>query len=534
MDTTTTTTPDDNYPNKAMKLDKKSSSSMASSNSTGTTASSATSVIMDPVQFIGIRRDQHRPYTHEELQWWMQAYTAGDVPNYQMAAWLMAVNLNGLSAPETALLTRCMVESGRRLDWSDRVPRNTGLGAGGAAASPAILVDKHSTGGVGDSVSLLLAPLAACMGLKVPMMAGRGLGHTGGTIDKLEAIPGFDVGLELDRFQHLVQTVGCCIIAAGPSLAPADKKLYALRDVTNTVRSLPLITASIMCKKIAENPHSIVLDTKYGHGAFMETFDKAQALAESMIAVGEANGLHPTTALLTRMEEVIGDAVGNWLEVEECIRILRGGDFSQTCPLCYDLIVLTCMQVGQMLLQSGLDNNKDLGQWADEAFQVLQSGAALTKFREMVAAQGGDVDYIDHPEGRYPPREKIAVTAPCKGFVTDICGLKIGLLGVQLGAGRYKSSDVVDFVPGFVMNKKVGSRVNEGDVLAWILTGKKHDTLDIDSVAQQVMEAFEITDEPPPLVPIVTHRVTSFNGTQPLSLPPRLQSLYDAAKSAYG
>ena len=345
----------------------------------------------------------------------------------------------------------------------------------------------------------------------------------------MEAITGFDAGLNFDKFQQIVQTVGCCIIAAGPSLCPADKKLYALRDVTSTVASLPLITSSIMCKKVAENPHSLVLDTKYGRGAFMETVDKAEALAKSMIANGEANGVSPTTAFLTRMDEPIGDAVGNWLEVDECLRIMRGGDLAKACPMSYDLIALTCMQVGQMVLQSGLagPDNKDLGQLADEAFQVLQSGAALAKFREMVVAQGGDADFIDHPEGRYPPGKKIPIIAPRSGFVSSIDGLKIGLLGVNLGAGRHKSCDVVDFVPGFLLNKKVGSRVEKGEVLAWVIVGKK----DVDGAADQLLQAFEITDEKPSMVPIVTHRVTSRDGTEKVSLPPMLQSLYDA-KSA--
>lgn len=474
--------------------------------------SSSDTCILDPVQFIDVRRNNGRPYTDEEIQWWIEAYTTGAIPDYQMAAWLMAVNLNGLSASETATLTRCMVASGRRLEWPT-VPRTPTSG---------ILVDKHSTGGVGDKVSLILAPLVACMGVKVPMIAGRGLGHTGGTIDKLEAIPGFDAGLDFDRFQQIVQTVGCCIIAAGPSLCPADKKLYALRDVTSTVASLPLITSSIMCKKVAENPHSLVLDTKYGRGAFMETFEKAEALAKSMIANGEANDVLPTTALLTRMDEPIGDAVGNWLEVEECLRIMKGGNLAETCPMSYDLIVLTCMQVGQMILQSGLAGpQKDLGTLAEEALRVLQSGAVETKFREMVVAQGGDPAFIDHPRGRHVGK-LIPVTAPSSGYVAAIDGRTMGVLGVNLGAGRHKSCDTVDFVPGFIMNKKVGSRVEQGEVLAWIVTGRK----DLD-VRDYVRQAFEIVNERPPLVPIVTHRVTSRDGTEEVTLPPMLQALYD-------
>lgn len=471
--------------------------------------------IRDPVQFIGNRRNHGRPYTEDELKWWITAYTNGDIPDYQMAAWLMAVNLNGLTAAETATLTRCMVASGRRLDWSSS-----------KLLPPKSLVDKHSTGGVGDKVSLILAPLAAVMGLHVPMIAGRGLGHTGGTIDKLESIPGFDANLDFDLFQQIVQELGCCIIAAGPSLCPADKKLYALRDVTSTVASLPLITSSIMCKKVAENPHSLVLDTKYGRGAFMTTLGKAEELAKSMIVNGEALGVQPTTAFLTRMDEPIGEAVGNWLEVEECIKIMRGGDLAKTCPMSYDLIALTCMQVGQMLLQSEMaPPDTNLEQLADQAYQVLCSGAALTKFRQMVVAQGGDPAFVDDPSGRYPGTQRIAVRAPRAGYIHDINGLTIGLLGVDLGVGRHASTDQVDFVPGFLMQAKVGSRVEQGDVLVYIITGAKT----LEDVATRLLQAFDIADDKPPVVPIVTHRVSSSHGTEKVSLSPTLQELYDAA-----
>ena len=481
------------------------------------------SLPLNPVQFIGIKRNQSRSYTDEELAWWIEAYTRGDIPDYQMAAWLMAVNFNGLSAAETATLTRCMVASGKRLDWTAIMMTASSPPIVENPAAARILVDKHSTGGVGDKASLLLAPLAAMMGLKVPMIAGRGLGHTGGTIDKMESIPGWNANLDWDEFQRIVQTVGCCIIAAGPNLCPADQKLYALRDVTHTVASLPLITASIMCKKVAENPHSLVLDTKYGRGAFMPTFEAAEELANSLIVNGEANGVTPTTALLTRMEEPIGIAVGNWLEVEECIRIMRG-DLRRNCSDTYDLITLTCMLVGQMVLQSGIASpDKDLNDLAQEAYRILDSGAVLSKFREMVTAQGGDPDYVDNPAGRYSGK-RVAVRAPRSGYVAAIDPLALGWLGVDLGVGRYVSTDVVDFVPGFLIQAKVGSFVEQGDVLAWIVTGPGKD-LDVTS---QVLGAFEIVDHKVPLLPIVTHRVSSSRGTEAVPLPPLLQDLYDA------
>ena len=492
------------------------SSSSATNNGNTNVTTTTTKTTIDPVQFIATRRHATRPHTDAELAAWIAAYTRHEIPEYQMAAWLMAVCLQGLSEAETATLTRCMVESGQRLSWS--LPR--------PSPTTGILVDKHSTGGVGDKVSLILAPLAACMGVKVPMIAGRGLGHSGGTIDKLEAIAGFDTSLDFDRFQQIVQDVGCCIIAAGPTLCPADKKLYALRDVTSTVQSLPLQTASIMSKKVAENPHSLVLDTKYGKGAFQSTVVDAELLARSMIATGQANGLNPTTAFLTRMDEPIGTAVGNWLEVEECLRIMRGNLLHESNARSYDLITLVCMQVGQMVLQSGVamgrsEDNVDLHQLATRAYEMLDSGAVLTKFRQMVVAQGGDPEFCDDPNGRHVGK-RVAIAAPRAGYIADINGLTVGLVAVELGAGRRVATDVVDFVPGIIMEKKVGSFVNQNETLAWVVTGK----VDKD-VTERLLGAFEIVDEKVPLRPIVTHRVSHEKETEPISLPPVLQKLYD-------
>ena len=486
---------------------------------------SSSSLSFDPVSFIGVRRDNRRPHTDAELAAWITAYTAGHIPEYQMSAWLMAVCIQGLTPAETAALTACMVASGQRLEWPDADSADS------AASSPTgMWVDKHSTGGVGDKVSLILAPLVACMGAKVPMIAGRGLGHTGGTIDKLESITGFDTGLEFDRFQQIVQDVGCCIIAAGPTLCPADKKLYALRDVTSTVRSLPLQTASIMCKKIAENPDSLVLDTKYGKGAFQSNVQEAEMLARSMIATGEANGLNPTTAFLTKMDEPIGVAVGNWLEVAECLRIMRGGDhLLEACKSSYDLITLVCMQAGQMVLQSGVASpHKDLQQLATEAFDVLMAGTVLAKFREMVIAQGGDPDFVDNPDGKHVG-VRVPVPATQSGYIAGINGLEIGLVAVELGAGRRVASDKVDFVPGILLERKVGSIVQEGDVLAWIVTGQ----VVPQDVTARTRGAFDIVSAasspvPPPRMPIVTHRVAHEKELEVITLPPVLQKLYDA------
>ncbi|CAB9524674.1 Thymidine phosphorylase [Seminavis robusta] len=292
---------------------------------------------MDPVTMIQIKRCHDRPHTDKELEWWIQQYTAGSIPEYQMSAWLMAVCWRGLNDRETATLTRAMVESGERVDWN-----STGTCTNDSLM---LLVDKHSTGGVGDKISLVLAPLAACLGAHVPMMAGRGLGHTGGTIDKLESIPGYQTCLSVEAFQSQVKNVGCSIVSPNETLCPADRKLYALRDVTATVSSIPLQTASIMSKKIAENPNMLVLDVKYGAASFQSSSADAELLAHSMIATGQANGVQ-TSAFMTHMDHPIGYAVGNWLEVYECIQLMKTGKGSK------DLITLVVVQTAQLVKYS--------------------------------------------------------------------------------------------------------------------------------------------------------------------------------------
>jgi pyrimidine-nucleoside phosphorylase len=453
----------------------------------------------DPVQMIHTRRNKLREHTDEEIEWWIASYCRGSIEEYQMSAWLMAVCFNPLSSRETATLTRSMVQSGVRLDWSH-------------LATKQALVDKHSTGGVGDKVSIILAPLVACLGVGVPMMAGRGLGHTGGTIDKLESIVGYRTDLSVDEFQQIVRTVGCAITTTGPDLCPADKKLYALRDVTSTVSSIPLQTASIMCKKIAENPQSLVLDVKYGRGAFQATADDAIELAVSMVSTGQANGLMPTTAFLTRMDHPIGCAVGNWLEVKECIDIMRAGQGSR------DLIELVLMQAGQMLLQSGVFPDSSFEDCVNKAQDALEEGKALTKFREMVVAQGGNVSVVDNAE-QYPTAEHSGqVLAQRNGFVAHMDALVVGDVSVQLGAGRRVANAPVNMRAGILLHYTVGDSVTKGDAIATVYT----DLGDMmDEAIHRLQSCIEYSDEPLIRLPMVTHRVSS-TGTKAVAVPARL------------
>jgi pyrimidine-nucleoside phosphorylase len=441
------------------------------------------------------RREGLREHSDAEIEWFVAGFTAGTIPAYQMSAWLMAVCFHPLSKKETATLTRCMVQSGVRVNWDQSQLKQP-------------LVDKHSTGGVGDKVSLILAPLVASLGVSVPMMAGRGLGHTGGTIDKLESIPGYETNLSVKKFQEVVKTVGCAITTTGPDLCPADKKLYALRDVTSTVSSIPLQTASIMCKKIAENPQSLVLDVKYGRGGFQATVEEAEKLAVSMVATGEANGLNPTTALLTRMDQPIGYAIGNWLEVKECIDVMRDGTGSP------DLIELTAMLAGQMLFQSGAVLDMAFDDCVRKAHENLKEGKALIKFREMVVAQNGDPSFVDNPEAYPVASYSGQVLALQDGYIAHMDALTVGQVSVHLGAGRVVADEPVDKCAGIWLHRTVGNSVQKGDLIATVFTNKD---FVIDQGIQRVQSAIEYTTEPVTKCAMVSHRVSS-TGTEPISM----------------
>jgi pyrimidine-nucleoside phosphorylase len=393
-------------------------------------------------ELISKKRDRKR-LSQEEIEYFVSGYTKGAVPDYQASALLMAIFLNGMDAEETFNLTRSMMRSGKVVDLS---------------SIPGRKVDKHSTGGVGDKVSLILAPLAAACGVTVPMISGRGLGHTGGTLDKLESIPGFRTDLALSRFQRNLADIGICMIGQTKEIAPADRRLYALRDVTGTVNSIPLITASILSKKLAEGADALVFDVKAGNGAFMPNQDQAILLAKSLIQIAR-RFKRKAVALITDMNEPLGEAVGNSIEVIEAIQVLKG-----KWP--EDLMTVTFALATHMLILGR--KAKNLKQAEKKLDQALKSGKALDKSRQMVKMQGGNPKVVDDYRLLPWAKHKIAVEADQNGYVKSIDTLKVGLSVQKLGAGRERVDSEIDPGVGFLIKKKVGDRVKEGETLALV------------------------------------------------------------------
>ena len=379
--------------------------------------------------------------TRGELFFLIEQYAQGAVPDYQMSAWLMAVFFRGMNAEETAHLTEAMLRSGQVLDLS---------------SVPGTKVDKHSTGGVGDKTSLVVAPVVAAAGVPVPMISGRGLGHTGGTLDKLEAIPGFNVRLSLEEFRRALAEVGCGLIGPTEKIAPADRKLYALRDVTCTVESVPLITASSLSKKLAEGSDALVLDVKVGSGAFMKDQQSARRLAESLRSIATRMGKR-VVALLTDMDQPLGCTVGNALEMAEAIETLHGKGPEDFRTLCREL-------TAWMLVLGA--RAADLSQGQEQFESLTRSGAAVEKFRQIIEHQGGDARVLDDP-GRLPQaKEQVPFKARRGGFLAKMEAERIGRAAVELGAGRAQLEDIVDPAVGLVLHKKVGDAVETGECLA--------------------------------------------------------------------
>jgi pyrimidine-nucleoside phosphorylase len=417
----------------------------------------------------------------EEWSALVAEYTAGHIPDYQIAALLMAVFLRGLERQELAALTDAMLASGDRLSFD-------GL--------KAPVIDKHSTGGVGDKVSLVLAPLVAACGVAVPMMSGRGLGHTGGTLDKLEAIPGFRTNLSLAEARAQVQKIGCALIGQTSEIAPADRKLYALRDVTATVESIPLISASIMSKKLAEGLSGLVLDVKNGSGAFLPEVERGLELAKTMIALGEDRGC-PTIALITAMDRPLGRACGNVLETEEAILALRG----EGPP---DLLEVTYALGVEMLLQGGIEKNTKKARKKLET--AIQSGLAAEKFEQIIEAQGGDPKAVEDPSV-LPQAQAVEVfAAPRTGVVQRVEPRTIGRAIIALGGGRRTVDDVIDPTVGFVITVKPGDKVLEGEPIASVFA-KDADGIrtGFDALQAAIVIGDKLTKKP---LPLVSHRVT--------------------------
>jgi pyrimidine-nucleoside phosphorylase len=414
-----------------------------------------------------------------EIESLVNGYTRGDIPDYQVSAWLMAVVLRGMTRPETAALTDAMLRSGEVLDLSSIARKK---------------VDKHSTGGVGDKTSLVLAPLAAAAGVAVPMISGRGLGHTGGTLDKLEAIPGFNVNLPVAQFRRVLETCGCAMIGQTAEIAPADRKLYALRDVTGTVESPYLICASIMSKKLAEGIDALVLDVKTGSGAFMKSEKDAAFLAELMVETGERMGKQ-VVALITDMDQPLGNMIGNSLEVVEVVDVLRGGGPADLRALCIEL-------AGWMLHLGGASQSVADGKKQSE--KLIDSGKALDRFRQMVELQGGDPRTIEDPKKLPQAQSTIKISSPRNGYVTSLQCEQIGTACVILGGGRERKEDSVDPTVGIVLHKKVGDAVSAGEALATI-----HYNAEARAAgARQLLEqSYQIADSPSGKKRPLIHRV---------------------------
>jgi pyrimidine-nucleoside phosphorylase len=427
---------------------------------------------MNPVTIISKKRDGQQ-LDPREIRQFVQGYTAGDIPDYQMAALAMAIFFQGMDSDETTELTRQMLHSGATLNWND-------------ATAPK--VDKHSTGGVGDKVSLILAPLLAACGLQVPMLSGRGLGPTGGTLDKLEAIPGLRTDLGTHDFQSITERVGCAIVGASAEVAPADRKLYALRDVTATVRSIPLITASILSKKLAEGLDGLVLDVKCGSGAFMKSMDEARRLATSLVSVGRSLNLQ-TTALVTDMSQPLGTKIGNALEVDEAILTLQGQGPA-------DLMNVTLELGAELLLLAG--RNRSLIETRQQLEKAITAGTAYEKFAQMVSAQEGDLK---------APRK----VAPCQelrarktGYLYSLNTEALGWAVIELGGGRKFKTDRIDHSVGLQMLARVGDPVSTRQPLMNIYASQSK----ADDIRPLLDEAIKISDTPPTPPELVHDRIT--------------------------
>ena len=438
---------------------------------------------MNAVDIIVKKRDGGE-LSRAELRFFVNGLTQKRIPDYQVAAWAMAIFFNGMTPAETAELTMAMAESGEMLDQHQDLPPDT------------LIVDKHSSGGVGDKVSLVVGPIVAACGLPVGKLSGRGLGFSGGTIDKLESIPGWSPEVEPDHFRRQLREVGLVIAGQTKEIAPADKQLYALRDVTGTVPSLPLIAASIMSKKLASGSDAILLDVKCGRGAFMQTLPEATALAQRMVEIGAHAGRR-MTALITQMEQPLGRAVGNALEVKEALATLKGNGPA-------DFWSLVESVAGEMLMLGKKAQNRDEAR--NLAAKTVATGAALAKFREFVAAQGGDVAYIDHPERLPVAPVQITVAADQAGWVHAFDAQEVGLAAVDLGGGRHAKTDIIDPAVGVICAVTVGERVEPGSPLFTV-----HAATDAAAqiAADRIRAAILITQTPCNPLPVIYDRIAA-------------------------
>ncbi|NMB83143.1 MAG: thymidine phosphorylase [Ignavibacteria bacterium] len=421
---------------------------------------------MNPVELIRKKRNG-QALSNEEIKFLIHNFTIGRIPSYQFSAFLMAGFLKGFNKQETAELTRSMLYSGNVINLNSIKGKK---------------IDKHSTGGVGDKTSLILAPVVAAAGVNVPMISGRGLGHTGGTLDKLESIPGFSTNVSLTQYKSIIKKCGAVLAGQTKEVAPADKLIYALRDVTATVESIPLITASIMSKKLAEGIDGLVLDVKTGSGAFMKEYEDSMALAESLVNTAKAFN-KKVMAFITDMNQPLGNYIGNWMEVYESIKVLQGEKVM-------DLLELSLYLSGAMIYLGGKAKSMDEG--IETAIKMIKSGKAFDKFIEIVQLQGGNVDYIKHPS-KYP-RSKFheKIFAAKSGYVKSIDSFEMGMASLELGAGRMTMEDKIDPKAGIIFYPKIGQKISKGELIAEIFTDKK---LSINPFKKKIISAISLSEK---------------------------------------
>ncbi len=419
------------------------------------------------------KRD-NKELTKEEIEFFVKGYTDGSIPDYQASALTMAIFFNGMTEKETATLTLAMANSGDTVDLSDFGNKT---------------VDKHSTGGVGDKTTLIVAPIVASLGCIIAKMSGRGLGHTGGTVDKLESIEGFNTSLSPEEFFTQVKNTNIAVIGQTGNLTPADKKLYSLRDVTATVDSIPLIASSIMSKKLAAGSHTIVLDVKCGSGAFMKTPDDAKALAEEMVKIGKNNGRN-MAAIITDMNTPLGKNIGNSLEVIEAIEILKGNGAE-------DLKFVACALASEIVSLSKNITAEEANELVENA---ISSGEAFKKLKEWISHQGGNEKWIENPENFPKAEYSEDIMAEKDCYISSMNAEEIGVASVILGAGREKKDDIIDFTAGIILNKKTGDKVTKGDIIATLYTNNKNS---LTSAKEKFLSAIEFSNEKPEKIPLI-------------------------------
>jgi pyrimidine-nucleoside phosphorylase len=429
---------------------------------------------MNAVNLIRKKREG-KTLKEEEIDFLISGFTKNKIPDYQFSAFLMAAYLRGMNSKETSYLTNSTLHSGKVLNLS---------------SIPGIKIDKHSTGGVGDKTSLIIAPIAAAAGVRVPMISGRGLGHTGGTLDKLESIPGFKTNLSINKYKNVLKKYGAVLIGQTEDIAPADKMIYALRDVTATIESIPLIVASIMSKKLAEGIDGLVLDVKTGNGAFMQKEKDAVALANSLISIAKAFS-KKVIVFITDMNQPLGNYIGNWLEVYESILVLKGERKKDLYELCIKL-------AGAMIYLGEKAKTQQEGERIAE--EKINDGSAFKKFLEIVAAQGGDTSYIEDPANYQKPKFKKKVRSTVGGYLRSMNTLELGLAAVELGSGRMKKDDKINSKAGIIFNHKIGDEIRGGDVIAEIFSDNKNSILSVEKKFNRIVKISNEKVNPPKLI----------------------------------